>query len=41
MKAYRETRKQLNKDKVYLVFYKKGVISDGEFNSYAHKIRML
>ncbi|MBO3842984.1 MAG: hypothetical protein FGF48_11325 [Candidatus Brockarchaeota archaeon] len=39
IKACWEAREQLNKDKVYLVFGRKGVISDAEFNGYAQKIR--
>ncbi len=39
MKTYGEARKQLNRDKVYLVFHKKGVISDAEFNDYVQKLR--
>ncbi|MCX8184128.1 MAG: hypothetical protein N3F08_06910 [Crenarchaeota archaeon] len=29
----------MNKDKVYLVFHKKGVISDDKFNDYMQRLR--
>lgn len=32
-------REQLGEDKVYLIFVKKGVVSDAELNGYIQKLR--